>query len=218
MTTSWTEGLTPLHDITSHLLPTKTKFCLSFRVAWTSYLTQYHMYSQCCYTWWLNIHIDTPLCHLSSDILQVLDNFTLKQHVNVPTHSRGHTLDLGVSDHKVVSMELQYLCLHIKSKCQINFRNLKNIDHGSLSLDLQQISSARFSSARDSVDFYKTLRGFLNLHDPMKTQSVTFSAPWFTDKWKQLAVHSSSVWKLLGSLFKKWPIENSKCPMPSTLE
>lgn len=72
----------------------------------------------------LNIHIDTPSCHLAVDFLQLLDGLNLKQHVDVPTHNRGHTLnlvitnsaptenllvyDLGVSDHKVISMEVNF--------------------------------------------------------------------------------------------------------------
>lgn len=70
----------------------------------------------------INIHVDTHTSYHAADFLQLLDCLNLQQHVNVPTHYRGHTLnlvisnfvpisnlqvyDLGVSDHKVVSMEL----------------------------------------------------------------------------------------------------------------
>ncbi len=80
----------------------------------------------------------------------------------MPTNSRGHTLDLvisnfapifnllvydlGVSDHKVISMELPLPCSLIKVKRQMCFRNLKKINLVSLAIDLQQLSSADFSS------------------------------------------------------------------------
>jgi len=146
----------------------------------------------------MNIHVDTPSCHPAGDLLQLLDCLNLKQHVNVPTHNRGHTLDLvitdtapiknllvyylGVSDHKTIWLELN-LSNHSKPKHQINFRNLNNINLDNMTLDIQQIPSAKFTSANESVDFYNnTLSSILDLHAPVKTQTVTFSrsAPWFT--------------------------------------
>ena len=70
----------------------------------------------------MNIHVDTPSCRFAAEFLQLLDCFNLKQLVDVPTHTRGHCLDLvitnsaplsnlqvydlGVSDHKSISMDL----------------------------------------------------------------------------------------------------------------
>lgn len=80
----------------------------------------------------VHIHVDIPSCHLAAVFFQLLDPLNLQQHVDVPTHSRGHTLDLiisnsapisnlqaydlGVSDHKVVSIELPFPSLHTKPK------------------------------------------------------------------------------------------------------
>lgn len=41
----------------------------------------------------MNIHIDTPSCRSADEFLQLLDY--LKQLVDVPTHSRGHTFGPG---------------------------------------------------------------------------------------------------------------------------
>lgn len=46
----------------------------------------------------LNIHVDTPSRQPAADFLQLLDVLNLKQHVDVPTHTRGHTLDLVITD------------------------------------------------------------------------------------------------------------------------
>lgn len=86
-----------------------------------------------------SIHVDIPSCQF----LQLLNCLNLQQHVDVPKHS-GHTLDLvisdsvpinnflvydlGVSDHSTISMELPLPFSHTKDKCQICFRDLKNIN------------------------------------------------------------------------------------------
>ena len=148
-----------------------------------------------------NIHVDTPSYHLAAEFLHLLDCLTLTQHVVVPTHTRGHTLDLvitnstlisnllvsdlGVSDHKAISMEIPILFPPDKPKRQISFRNLKNINTNSLTFDLQQLSSVNFQTATDSVNFYNaSLSSLLDLHAPVKTRTVTFphSAPWYTSE------------------------------------
>ena len=149
----------------------------------------------------LNIHVDTPSCQPAAFFLQLLDSLNLQQHVDVPTHSRGHTLDLvisnsapitnlqiydlGVSDHRVVSMELPFLSTHTKPKRQIQFRKLKEIDADALALDLQLLSSRStdFLSGADLVDSYnQSLSSLLDLHAPLTSRSVSFlrSAPWYT--------------------------------------
>lgn len=73
----------------------------------------------------MNIHIDNPSSPLAADFFHILDCLNLTQHVDAPTHTRGHTLDLvipdcaaishllvydlGVSDHSIISMEVSCL-------------------------------------------------------------------------------------------------------------
>uniref|UniRef100_A0A8C6M2E0 Reverse transcriptase domain-containing protein n=1 Tax=Nothobranchius furzeri TaxID=105023 RepID=A0A8C6M2E0_NOTFU len=146
-----------------------------------------------------NVHVDSPSCHLADEFLQLLDCLNLQQHVDVPTHSRGHTLDLvitnsvpisnlfaydlGVSDHKVISMELSLSCSPTKAKRQIRYRDLHKINADTLSKDLQNLSSAECSSVTESVDFYnKSFDSLLNVHAPVRYRTVCFScsAPWYT--------------------------------------
>lgn len=70
----------------------------------------------------MNIHIDNPSSLLAADFLNIPDCLYLTQHVDAPTHTRGHTLDLvisdspsiknllvydlGVSDHSIISMDV----------------------------------------------------------------------------------------------------------------
>ena len=156
----------------------------------------------------MNIHVDTPSCHSASELLQLLDSVNLTQHVDVPTHSKGHTLDLvitdsaapitnllvydlGVSDHMAVSMEILFPSPHSKPKRQICFRNIKNINQDALARDLQHLTPPTLSTVGDSVGFYNTtLSGLLDVHAPVKTRTVTFSrsAPWFTSELREMKV------------------------------
>lgn len=44
-----------------------------------------------------NIHVDNPEEGCAREFLNILDTFGLSQHVSVPTHNRGHILDLVIS-------------------------------------------------------------------------------------------------------------------------
>lgn len=46
----------------------------------------------------MNIQVDNPSCRLSAEFLQLLDCFNLKQLVDVPTHTKRHTLDLVITN------------------------------------------------------------------------------------------------------------------------
>ena len=95
--------------------------------------------------------------------------------------------DLGVSDHKAISMDLPSRFSLSKPKRNICFRNLKNINSELLAADFQHLST-HFSSADEAVDYYSHLSSLLDLHAPVKTRTVTFtrSAPWFTDELRKM--------------------------------
>ena len=44
-----------------------------------------------------NIHVDTVSDESSKKLFDLLKNFSLRQHVKLPTHTGGHTLDLIIS-------------------------------------------------------------------------------------------------------------------------
>lgn len=53
-----------------------------------------------------------------------------------------------------------------------------NINLDTLTIDLQHLSSADFSSVTESVDFYnRSLSSLLDLHTPVRTRTVTFLRP-----------------------------------------
>ncbi|KAM4592398.1 uncharacterized protein PAE49_010282 [Odontesthes bonariensis] len=52
--------------------------------------------------WDFNIHMDNNMDTNAKELCSLLDTFGLLQHVNGPTHTRGHTLDLVISKGMVV--------------------------------------------------------------------------------------------------------------------
>lgn len=45
-----------------------------------------------------NIHVDNPSCPLAVEFLSLLDCLGLQQHVEAPTHNKGYTLDLAITN------------------------------------------------------------------------------------------------------------------------
>ena len=129
----------------------------------------------------------------------------LLYHCRPPTHTKGHTLDLvitgsapisnlqvydiGVSDHKVVSMALTFVLPTIRPKRQMSFRNWKSIDSATMTMDLQLITCPASASVDELVELYNTsLSSVFDLHAPVKTREVNFSrsAPWFTHELRKI--------------------------------
>ena len=149
-----------------------------------------------------NIHIDTD-CKSATEFLELLHCLNFTQHVNFPTHSRGHILDLvcstgltihhlssfnlNISDHLAITMDVDIPIPTAKDKQTISFRNLKSISPSALSASLaSQISASPpllTDNPSDLTKFYnETLCSCLNQLDPIKTKTVSFthSAPWYT--------------------------------------
>lgn len=132
-----------------------------------------------------NIHIDNPSCHLAAEFLSLIDCLGLQQHVKAPTHTKGHTLDLvitdapinnleindlGVSDHKLVSMAFSCMLPTIRPKRQISFRNWKQIDPTSIIVDLQHISCPVSATVDELATYYNiALSSVFDLHAPIRT-------------------------------------------------
>ncbi|KAL7401583.1 hypothetical protein ABVT39_001713 [Epinephelus coioides] len=152
-----------------------------------------------------NIHMDSLSCQLAVEFKQVLDCLNLHQSVVGPTHTKGHTLDLvitdsihisdlhvqdiGISDHYAVTFRTPHPSPLTKPQRLISFRNFKNIDSTSLNQHLQLLSPPSNTSLTDLMDYYNhNLHSILDFHAPLKTRTVTFtrSAPWFTEELRLL--------------------------------
>ncbi|MDW0252368.1 MAG: reverse transcriptase family protein, partial [Nitrososphaeraceae archaeon] len=136
-----------------------------------------------------NVHVDQPNCSFSSSFLNLLDVFSLTQHVTFPTHSSGHTLDLiitrfcsttissinftdpNLSDHYALLFSVsapsksktQYITKYARSFRSINITNFCN--------DL--LSTSLFTTPATTLEpylrqFNSSLTSILDIHAPLK--------------------------------------------------
>ena len=150
-----------------------------------------------------NFHIDCPSNADAKKFADLLDTFGLIQHVHVPTHSSGHTLDLvitrstndvtiisplttfALSDHSFVECLLDIPRPNI-SVSEVHYRKLKQIDLEVFKADISvsELCNATWSSVDEMAKCYDdTLRSILDKHAPLKTKvmAVRPIIPWFND-------------------------------------
>lgn len=149
-----------------------------------------------------NIHVDCPDNQDATKLLELLESFSLTQHVQVPTHTSGHTLDLIItrqtdnivvsnprvdrmfSDHMPVFCELDMDKVSlIKSK--ISYRNIAAVNLDALRSDISNSDLCKNTDMfglNELVNCYKTtLESAINSHAPLKTKTIISrpSVPWF---------------------------------------
>ena len=148
-----------------------------------------------------NFHIDCPSDADGMKFADLLDTFGLIQHVQVPTHSSGHTLDLvitrstndvmisspiatsALSDHSFVECLLDIPHPNI-SVSEVHYRKLKQIDLEVFKADIS--ASELCNTTWSRVD--DTLRSILDKHAPMKSKvmAVRPIVSWFNDTLKKM--------------------------------
>lgn len=89
--------------------------------------------------------------------------------------------DLGVSDHKVVTLDLTFLPPLTKSKRCMCFRNQPVRE------DILNPSPPAFLSVDEIAEFYnQSLSSVLDLHAPIKTRDVAFARSALLETWNPL--------------------------------
>ena len=132
---------------------------------------------------------------ISIAFLDVLESMGLKQHVNTPTHTYGHTLDLIItrepdtliqnlptsddflSDHCTVLFEL-YVPKPSTTCKQISYRKYGDIDVQALKNDLDSLVAC----------YNSTLSTLLDKHAPIITKTIAICphrVPWFNNGLKE---------------------------------
>ena len=153
-----------------------------------------------------NIHMDNEHDHKTKAFKSLLDEFGLKQHVNVPTHKFGHILDLVITDQAYPNLLLANgpliegyvesdhvpLRFHIswmkpaKPSRSIKYRRWKTLNKEAFNADLRA-ACLTYDLACDTnslVKFYDdTLSAVLEKHLPLKQKVVTEHAncPYYND-------------------------------------
>ena len=153
-----------------------------------------------------NIQMDNEHDHKTKAFKSLLDEFGLKQHVNVPTHKFGHILDLVITDQAYPNLLLANgpliegyvesdhvpLRFHIswmkpaKPSKSIKYRRWKTLNKEAFNADLRA-ACLTYDLACDTnalVKFYdNTLNAVLEKHLPLKQKVVTEHAncPYYND-------------------------------------
>ena len=143
-----------------------------------------------------NIHLDKPSVNTRS-FLDILDTFSLHQHVTFPTHIYGHWLDLfitrsncknvkvvtspdSLSDHQTVLIDLWLQIKSSPEKANITFRPINKIDLDSLHMDLSNsdiLMHPKTSLLELTDQFSKTLSKLLDKHAPRQTKMTKLRPP-----------------------------------------
>jgi hypothetical protein len=139
----------------------------------------------------LNIHLDVTSDPATVILLEVLELYSLVQHVTGPTHRAGHCLDVLItrrelcvhsvnvsppmlSDHSCIVGRLDLLVPQDHSTVRRECRCWRQFDYDSFYADLCQSEMVRDPSSSHSVaellDRYdSTLRSLLDVHAPVRT-------------------------------------------------
>ena len=71
-----------------------------------------------------NFHLDCPSDNNANKFIELLETFGLCQHINVPTHSSGHTLDLIITrtNQDIITEPATTIFLsdHLFVECKLN--------------------------------------------------------------------------------------------------
>ena len=155
-----------------------------------------------------NFHYDTDTSHhLEFKIL--CNELNLKQHIDFPTHTHGHTLDLILTSHhsKLLKNKPERTILltdHYAINCPLNlplqlpkqiektYRNINKINLESFMTDIITATSHNYKITLTLTDLLKDL---LNKHAPLKTNSFTEHnrSPWFNSDLHKKNVNSDEL-------------------------
>ena len=154
----------------------------------------------------INFHLETedPYVVLLRDLF---NTFNLVQHVDFPTHKKGHTLDLvltrsdspiitnlvsnnvNLSDHYMLIFDIEAEVLKHEDRT-ITYRNLKAIDNECFANDVKlKMQAAVDETFGGRVSRYNiVMKELVDTYAPLKTKNIKVvpNAPWFDTEYADL--------------------------------
>ena len=154
----------------------------------------------------INIHMETDDAN-SNKIKDLIDIYDLKQHVEVPTHVKGHTLDVVItpkkntlgnlrvasydlSHHSLIDFDAAFEFESAKGKRRITHRS-KNVDIAGFRKDANDtlLALPKTDDLNEKIKRYNTaLANVVNKHAPILSKTITVvpDAPWFDAEYRNL--------------------------------
>jgi hypothetical protein len=148
-----------------------------------------------------NVHVNDNNNYDNRKFSEILSTYNLQQHVKVPTHTAGHTLDLLITkcnskysltsptsdffilDHSFISTHMNIIKASVVRKT-ISYRRIKQINNEVFRLDLSYICKDLLTCSPTDLPFqYNTkLREMLNKHAPLNSKRVStrIKRDWYT--------------------------------------
>ena len=154
----------------------------------------------------VNIHMEADDLY-SNRFKDILDSFLYTQHINIPTHKLGHTLDIvatsvdglhissielnlyDVSDHYLIDFNIQF-SPEVKVPKAISYRYSRDMDTLKFISDItNNMKLSNDLLFKENIALYnETLRNTLNEYAPIKTKTIKIvkSSPWFDSEYENL--------------------------------
>ena len=156
-----------------------------------------------------NIHVDVPTASETKQFADLLAAHGLEQHIDIPTHQRGHILDLfitrsadppvfshlkvisGFSDHSAITCYLTVRKPRAQTKIKTT-RNLHSIDLNLLCTEINDnhlTAQCSVINVNEAVDSYNSiLSKLLDKFAPVKSRRVLMIWPdtgWYSHEVSQ---------------------------------
>ena len=158
----------------------------------------------------INLHLDKKENKDACEFITILDSYELEQHVNEPTHTLGHILDVviskkhsqlvesvsvsdqGISDHFVVKFNILDKKPSPVEKT-VSYRDIKSIDLDKFKADIKNLPllNQTSQSLSDIVTQYDHgLHSVLETHAPVVTKTYTIrpNTKWYNSNLRQSKV------------------------------
>ena len=149
-----------------------------------------------------NFHVNIDTDVDAKKLKSLLEQFDLVQHVNIPTHTAGNTLDLVISKGDILVKDIRtdlsvssdhFAVLFTLSspspglpKQTVSYRSWRSVDHDKLRKDIgDAFSNFTCSDVESALHHYnEVLQNIVDTHAPEKTRVVTIrpEASWYNSK------------------------------------
>jgi hypothetical protein len=190
-----------------------------------------------------NYHLNNTTNADTQQFISLFESFNIKQHVSVPTHTLGNTIDLlltrssdcGINNIRVIDQQLSdHFVVHFSLAITrqprptkiVSTRSYKKIDLDALKSDIRNSRlSTTTSTDPDELahEYNEAISSLLDQHAPLKTRTVVIRplAPWYDEEVKTLRTERRKAerrWRKSGLIVHQEIFKNVKDQLTNTIK